>query len=582
MRSLLGLLLNKINITRVPFSSRGSRILVYQYPDQDYLNIHLTERLTEFYPGLESYIQREPYIHRIFLVDENCKPLSFKTTTKPHILEFQTRLGRVGLLFQDQYTLCFSFPPNKQVGIRLVMAGKNGGKKEHGGEIHADRNLAYMTNAKIILNNIFAKKGLVELDFLIQNEENNTLLLCIHENPTEICKLKPFPEVSQEVELQWQRWFEQAPAVKEKYQSTYAYAWWVLANNLIEPKGNIAFEVDVPSKKSYVGIWLWDNAMHAIALRHIDPELARNQIRAILIHQLSDGMLPDAIFDEGIVTEIDHPFYGKVTKPPILAWSALKIHNVAPDLDFLEEIYEPLVRWNTWWLRENDDDRDGIIQYNHPFSSGLDDSPLWDYGMPVESPDINTYLFTQMKSLALMADLLNKKNDAAAWEDRANRIVYRMVEDMWDAEHGIFQCLYKEKPIPVLTPVNLLPLWIYTLPSAIHDRLIEHLTNPTEFWGDIIIPTVARNDPQFNPDQMWRGPIWANINYFFIEALQLIGESDLAKQLCSKTLDLIMKNTGIHEYYNADTGKPGQKAAPIFGWTAAVFIDLAIQASSEK
>ena len=80
---------------------------------------------------------------------------------------------------------------------------------------------------------------------------------------------------------------------------------------------------------------------------------------------------------------------------------------------------------------------------------------------------------------------------------------------------------------------------------------------------------------------MWRGPVWVNINYFFIEALRQIGESKLAAQLRDKTLDLIMRHNSIYEYYDALTGEPPETAADVFGWTAAVFIDLAIQASEE-
>ena len=63
----------------------------------------------------------------------------------------------------------------------------------------------------------------------------------------------------------------------------------------------------------------------------------------------------------------------------------------------MREIYEPIVRWNSWWFTMNDQDRNGLCEYQHPFSSGLDDSPLWDEGMPVESPDLNTYLFFSKK-----------------------------------------------------------------------------------------------------------------------------------------------------------------------------------------
>ncbi len=179
----------------------------------------------------------------------------------------------------------------------------------------------------------------------------------------------------------------------------------------------------------------------------------------------------------------------------------------------------------------NDDDVDGLVQYNHPYSSGLDDNPLWDRGMPVESPDLNTYLCVQMGSLAEIAEILGIEFEAAMWRKRAAAIVKRMIKDMWDEESGLFQALYEEQPIPVVTPFNLYPLWTGQLPDHIRERLLAHLTNPEEFWGEYSLPSVAYNDPNFDPLTMWRGPVWVNINYFFIEALRQIDELDLADQL---------------------------------------------------
>jgi putative isomerase len=160
--------------------------------------------------------------------------------------------------------------------------------------------------------------------------------------------------------------------------------------------------------------------------------------------------------------------------------------------------------------------------------------------------------------------------------------VRRMIEDFWDEEAGLFRALHEDQPIPVVTPFNLYPLWSGQLPNRIRDRLIAHLTDPDQFWGEYAIPSVARNDPHYNPGRMWRGPVWVNINYIFIEALRQVGEFALADTLLDKTLHLIMSQPGIYEYYHAETGEPPPTAAEVFGWTAAVFVDLAIQASCEE
>jgi glycogen debranching enzyme len=119
------------------------------------------------------------------------------------------------------------------------------------------------------------------------------------------------------------------------------------------------------------------------------------------------------------------------------------------------------------------------------------------------------------------------------------------------------------------------------LPEKLTERIIEHLRNPDEFMGKFMLPTVAYKEQLFDPHKMWRGPVWANINYFFIEALQNIGRHELASELRERTLEMISSQPGISEYYDSLTGIAPPTAIPAFGWTAAVFIELAIQASRE-
>jgi glycogen debranching enzyme len=433
----------------------------------------------------------------------------------------------------------------------------------------------------VVRNHILPEEGGYTVEFLVRSGEDSAITVAIGDSLPDSQAVIPFTLAIAAAEDRWSTWFSKVPPVAERFSRTYAYAWWIMAHNLISPLGSVAYESMMPSKINYVGLWLWDSALHALAYRHIDPDLARNQIRAMLANQLPSGMLPDAVYDEGVVAEIEHPIKAQVTKPPILAWATLKLHETDPDLDFLQEVYIPLVRWNAWWFGMNDDDADGIVQYNHPYSSGLDDNPLWDYGMPVESPDLNTYLCVEMQSLARMAEALGMEAEAGMWRRRSASLVRRMIEDFWDDKAGLFRALHDEKPIPVVTPFNLYPLWTGQLPAEIAERLIDHLTNPDEFWGEYALPSVARNDPHYNPETMWRGPVWININYFFIEALRLAGRPGLAATLREKTLELVMRHASIYEYYNAETGDPPPTAANIFGWTAAVFIDLAIEASRE-
>ncbi len=576
---LNNLLENQIDITKVPFSDRGSRLLLFKEKEASRLYVKLAERLMMLDPGLEAHVHRPPFIRKLSLINPNGDDLDFSIDTSPALLELHTNIGIFELAFKNEYTLAFGLPNNSVSGIRFKVQSDLYQVTDSSGESYPIRQVSYATNGAIVKEQTaFAKDGhLVEV--LVQSKEDCTLQFHISDKVVDNNEIPPFSEIRTKAIERWQAWFDQAPQVAEQYQQTYAYAWWVMANNLISSNGKIKFEAMMPTKAKYIGLWLWDSALHALGYRHIDPELARNQIRVFLEHQMPDGMLPDVVFDEGIVSEIDHPVQAKVTKPPILAWAALKIHELAPCKAFLQEIYEPLKRWNAWWFIQGTDGSDGLAQYNHPYSSGLDDNPLWNDGMPVISPDLNTYLFIQMKALAQIAKELGLGTDAVKWEERSGALLQKMILELWDEKVGLFRALHNGEPVNVTTPFNLYPLWTGNLPEKIQKRLLAHLQNPEEFWSELMLPTVARNDPKYEPETMWRGPIWANINYFFIEALMIMGLHDMAKKLRDITLSILMNTSGIYEYYHAETGHPPVTAAPMFGWTAAVFIDLAIQAS---
>ena len=580
--SLLDSLKDQIDIAHVPFSDRGSRLLVFKETDSERLYVKLAERLTAIQPGLDTYRFRPPYIQDLSFVDAEGMPQSYHLTTYPHVLLFQTRLGTFSLAFHRNDTLAVGLPAGVPAGIHFRVSTQLWQHSDDGGSLVGVRNLSYRTNGEVLRNELGLEREAYAIEFVVDGGDDVAIHLNIRNDLRLDGGVIPFAETLGAAKERWQGWFSRVPPVAERFRSHYAYAWWVMSNNLVAPLGRVEHEAMMPSKVQYVGIWNWDACFHALAFRHVDPDLARNQLRTMLACQLPDGMIPDAVYDEAVVADIEHPLRAEVTKPPIMAWAALKLDEMDPDPEFLQEIYVPLVRWNAWWFSMNDDNANGLAQYNHPYSSGLDDSPLWDYGLPVESPDLNTYLCVQMGSLAMMAEALGMEAEGAMWRRRASAIVRRMIQVFWDEEAGLFRALHDGEPVPVVTPFNLYPLWTGQLPEQIRDRVIAHLADPGQFWGTYAIPSVARGDPHFDPQRMWRGPVWVNINYIFVEALRQVGEFELARELGEKTLRLIMDQPGIYEYYDAETGEPPSTAAAVFGWTAAVFIDLAIQASREE
>jgi hypothetical protein len=566
---------NRIDLVNIPFTDRGSRLLLFRQEHQ--FSLRLAERWQKWEQEVGHYRNRPPMItHFTLLTDAGLPVTDIRVESEAHAVWLHTALGVFTWVFVDPETILLRLPAGTY-RLEFRVRADRGETDRRGGALRGKRNVAYTTNAHLIENALEAPEGgLFQARLRIAAGEGHILLLNVTPRIAYNRSLPDAEAVLQTAEANWRAWISAVPPVLDIYREQYEYAWWILRAGLVNTRYYFTREALLPSKIHYVGVWHWDQVFHAIAYRYIDTRLAEDQLRIMLDHQRADGLIPDAIHDEGLVDHLTTPVNADVTKPPLMAWGALKIFEATGHRDFLEEIYEPLMRWNDWWLHFSSDPG-GLAHYMHPFSSGLDDNPLWDRGMPVVAPDLNTYLVLQSDSLARIAGIIGDPDGERRFTELAAALTERMLTQLWDAQRGDFRALLHGVPLETETPFGLLPLLTGRLPRPIIERLIDRLTDPQLFWTPYPLATVARRDPDFNPMQMWRGPVWVNINYLFVEALERAGYTTLAGELRRRTLEMVMGHRDIYEYYHPLTGERPPKAAPMFGWSAALFIDLAIQ-----
>jgi glycogen debranching enzyme len=178
--------------------------------------------------------------------------------------------------------------------------------------------------------------------------------------------------------------------------------------------------------------------------------------------------------------------------------------------------------------------------------------------------------------------VLGEADDVRMWAGRADALSAAMITNLWDDTAGLFWARHNQSPVKVRTPFSLFPLLTGRLPQAMTDRLVSHLQDPNSFWTPYPVPTVAIDDARYTPLDMWRGPVWVNVNYMLIEGLRKSGHAGVADRLRARTLDMLAEMHDLSEYFNPITGETPPKAAPMFGWTAALFIDLAIQSARHQ
>ncbi|GAA1057924.1 hypothetical protein GCM10017608_03260 [Agromyces luteolus] len=407
----------------------------------------------------------------------------------------------------------------------------------------------------------------------------------------------------------WLDWFARCPVVREDLQGMAAFCWWVLGANIAElPQLGDARAV-VPSKIGYVGLWQWDAYFIAAGLRHGDPELAREQLDLALRFPTADGQLPDVVHELGVLASSDDlPASDRenlrragsavadpsapvpLTKPPLAAWALAKVLEVEPaeggTAEWARRMVATIRRSQDWWFVHSDLDGDGLPEYGHPYSSGLDDSPVFDGPLPTTTPDLAAYLVRQDLELAELVERFGVDDAevagaASAHRDRAARTLDRMLARLWDDGSGRFRSLAAGRPVDSDTVVGLMPLLTGMLPFRVVDRLVDAIADPERFATPWPIPTVAASDPDHAPQRMWRGPVWVNTNALVAEGLDRSGRSETARRLAERTVELVVHAGGPHEYFDPRTGERAPTATTAFGWSAALFIDLAVSLSDD-
>jgi len=148
---------------------------------------------------------------------------------------------------------------------------------------------------------------------------------------------------------------------------------------------------------------------------------------------------------------------------------------------------------------------------------------------------------------------------------------------MFNTERGFFQDLYLVNGtfVDVLGCEGYAPLWT-GLASAEQAQLIRNnLMNPDTFLTSVPFPTVAKNQPQFDPLGYWRGPVWLDQFYFAASGLKRYNFSSDA----ATAIQLMLNNTQgtqfgsqapYTENYNPLNGTA--QGVQQFGWSSACLI----------
>ena len=377
--------------------------------------------------------------------------------------------------------------------------------------------------------------------------------------------------------------------VSENSRRTAIKAWSQLKTQIYSPEGQITTRWSTPDRWPHKNMWLWDSVFHSLGMRHYDVKLAKEMIRAMFDLQQPDGLIPHSGSPYSF-----HP----CTQPPILSLAMRILNEQDPDPEWIAELAPKLERHVQWMMANRDSDGYGLLEWQieanancRSGESGMDNSPRFDGAIQLDVPDFNAYVAYECESLALF--LPEKRG---YWQTQYDRLCRLMRERLWSEECSMFvdYDVVSNKRTDIMANSGFLPLYCGAATEEQAAKMVEHLTNPETFGTPLRIPTIAKKNVQAYKKDMWRGPVWININYLISLGLHRYGYHDLARSIMQDTMreeeKWLLKHGTFFEFYDdrqetdpkdlERKGKMPAKYNPFnqafhdYGWSATLYLEM--------
>lgn len=330
-------------------------------------------------------------------------------------------------------------------------------------------------------------------------------------------------------------------------------------------------------------LFCWDNYFAAFMASLKDKHLAYSNLIAMTLSRTQAGFVPNFADGTGLRSQ-------DRSQPPVGSAMLREVYRIHRDKWLVEFLYPMLLQWNIWFAAYRMEEDGALCWGSNPIEprygnlweyngvndrfgaaleSGLDNSPMYDdvpfdkekHRLKLKDVGLTGLYILDTRCLLEFARLLGRQEDEKLLLSRLAHAESGL-ENLWDEETG-FYCNRRTDTGEFsrrLSPTNFYALFSSRVTPARRARILEHYFNPNEFYGEWMLPSIARNDPAYSEQEYWRGRVWAPLN--FLVYLAMRGHDDLARaraDLAQKSDALLMKEWSehrhIHENYNAITGE---------------------------
>ncbi|MDR6550293.1 MGH1-like glycoside hydrolase domain-containing protein [Paenibacillus qinlingensis] len=363
----------------------------------------------------------------------------------------------------------------------------------------------------------------------------------------------------EEIEARLQ-YYQLAPRLHDPMKERLLFKCFsVMKVNTLASEGVIRQHWSTPDRVPHKAMWLWDSVFHSLAMNLLNPELSWHFLKSVLDTQRDDGMIPHTYKVDGSGSGI--------TQPPILAWGVWENYRHTKQSSHLRYALPILERYVNWDITHRDRNGNGLLEWmieGNPLcrsgESGMDNSPRFDQAAVLDAVDFSVFVAQDAYFIGLIADELGETELAQYWQRKAFDMTSQIQDLLWDEREGFYFDRDMDGNFTRVKAVSgFLPLLLHTIPQERTDKLISMLQDTQHFQTKFPIPTTAASEKTYSTD-MWRGPVWMNMNYLVYIGLKRQGRNEEADKLAQQSIEMVQKYYEqfgvIFEYFDSADDVP--------------------------
>lgn len=345
-------------------------------------------------------------------------------------------------------------------------------------------------------------------------------------------------------------------------------------------------------------LWDWDSHFSSVALMDICDyfclpsdarrrvsEHTRGYIRNFFDYMENDGFVPMAVTATGLFSDYLVRLH-RAGKPvnqhkPFLCQSVLAVSDFDGEIDWCD--FDKLRKYLGFYEKNQWDCNSGLFFWRNDVMIGMDNNPTV-FGRPENSvADIylNSFMYREYSAMAKLCRKTGRSGEE--YDARAEKLKAAM-NVLFDRHSGLYYSadllshtrrdevfhhnlgvFWKTMPLKIRMWACFLPMYC-GISTPEQDRMMieRHYLDP-HFLSPYGVRTVADDESMYNTEcssnpSNWLGPIWIVANYCVFKGLLRAGRTDLASDLCDRTVKLlaadIKKNNAMSESYVPESGAP--------------------------